>query len=163
MQDVQLGKIISILDMDRIDKLAKDLGKAMGAVAVRYYKADLPVSLLMHGPTNPKKCKREKANYVQIFWRNRKVLEFYGKDIRGNGHVFEENLGRKTHEVLEILARNNMYTFRLWKERNIVLRSLMILFGTMDAFFGFLVSPINFFLGAICALFGVFLIVLYTK
>ena len=159
-----MGKIISILELDRIDELAADLRKVVKPLSVGYYRADLPPSLLLGGPKNAVKCKRENANYVQIFWAGRKILEFYGKDIRGNGHIFEENLGEREYgEILSILAKHNMYTFKMWKEKNKWLRAFMILLGAADAVLGISVSFTNIALGIICVLFGLFLIALYVK
>jgi hypothetical protein len=163
MQDVQLGKVISILDLKRIDRLAADLKKIIKPLTVRYYRADLPVSLLIGGPKNPKKCAKGKANYVQMLWGDRRVLEFYGEDIRGNGHIFEENLGRKTDSVLETLAEHDMYTFSSWKRKNLGLRVLMAFIGEIDVFLGILILLSNPLLGIFCASFGAFLITLYTK
>jgi hypothetical protein len=164
MQDVQMGKIISILDLDKIDELVTDLRKVAKPLTVGYYRASLPISLLLGGPKDEVKCERKKANYVQIFWAGRKILEFYGKDIRGNGHIFEENLGKEEYKkVLETLADHNMYTFRMWKKKNIGLRALMILFGVVNTLLGLAVSFFNLALAIICVLFGLFLIALYVK
>ena len=164
MQDVQMGKIISILNMNRIDALVNDLRKVVKPVTVGYYRAELPISLLLRGPRNEVKCEREKANYVQILWAGRKILEFYGKDIRGNGHIFEENLGKEEYgKILEALADHNMYTFRMWKEKNAGLRIFMILFGVVNTLLGLAVSSFNPALAIICVLFGLFLIALYVK
>jgi len=164
MQDVQMGKIISILDLDKIDELVTDLRKIAKPLTVGYYRASLPISLLLGGPKEEVKCERKKANYVQIFWAGRKILEFYGKDIRGNGHIFEENLGKEEYEeVLETLASHNMYTFKMWKKKNAGLRAFMIFFGSIDALLGLAVSLFNPAVGVICVLFGLFLIALYVK
>ena len=164
MQDVQMGKIISILNLDRIDALVTDLRKIVKPVTIAYYRANLPISLLLRGPKNEVKCERERANYVQIFWAGRKMLEFYGKDIRGNGHIFEENLGEEEYEkILEVLANHNMYTFGMWKKKNVGMRAFMIFFGVIDALLGLAASLSNIALSVICVLFGLFLIALYVK
>jgi hypothetical protein len=164
MQDVQMGKIISILNLDKIDSLVKDLRQKFRPMVIEYYRADLPVSLLLGGPANAKRVVREKANYVQIFHKNRKVLEFYGKDIRGNGIIWEENLEPVEYRrVLEILARNNFYTFRTWKEKNKGLRAFMMIMGVINLSLGLLLAPYYLFFSMACILFGLFLIALYIK
>jgi hypothetical protein len=164
MQDVQMGRIISILDLGRINLLVKDLRQKLKPIVLEYYRAHLPVFLLLGGPTNAQRVTREKANYVQIFHKNRKILEFYGKDIRGNGIIWEENLEPAEYRrVLEILARNNFYTFRTWKEKNKGLRAFMILMGLIDLSLGLLLAPYYLFFSMACILFGLFLIALYIK
>lgn len=164
MQDVQLGKIISILDKNKIERLASDLREKFKPITLRYYQSDLPPSLLLGGPKNARKSTKDKANYVQVFWGRKKMLEFYGKDIRGNGHIFDENLGKnELEDVLGILVRNNMYTFRTWKDKNLGLRAMMLLFGAIDLLLGAAVLALSWILGAAAIMFGLLLITLYIK
>lgn len=164
MQDVQMGKVISILSVGRIERLVDDLRRWLKPIKIRYYHADLPISLLLGNPKNANACPKKKANYVQIFWRGKKILEFYGKDIRGNGHIFEDKLGDEQYtRVVEMLAKNNMYTFRSWKSKNPLLRFAMVLLGVVDLFAGLAVAQVSPVLGSTAVLFGLFLIILYVK
>ncbi|MEM0372917.1 MAG: hypothetical protein QXO69_03735 [archaeon] len=170
MQKMQLGRLASSFDATRVARAVNDLKRYVKGLAMETYEARLPLSTTLWFPSKARKTESlKRCNYIIVRRKGKKVLDFYGNKWRGNAHIYDENMTPTEYfRAMHVLARHDILTFEMFKQRHYVIRYFMVLLSFLLVFLGanltFMSAEIvPKIVGLWAAVFGMIVMQLYVK
>ncbi|GEM_PF-6628632 len=128
---LQLGVVISSFNRKRLDAMCKRVAEYSHG-KVEYYQSLIPLSTTFFVPVPGKKSSWKNANHLIVTKNRKKILEVFGNATRASGRLYSSN-----PELLNILAKYNVYSFESFKKYHPGIKNLMLFLSLFLILLGF--------------------------